>query len=101
VSSSNNQTSICVACQHARSGKLSYNASHHVSTMPLELIHSDVLGPPITSSGGYKYNISFIDDYSPFCWIYLLEHTSDVEKVFYDLKHQNQSCTVGLGWQVP
>ena len=27
--------------------------------------------------------MSFIDDYSRFCWIYLLKHKSDVEQVFY------------------
>ena len=51
--------------------------------MPLELIHSDVWGPAIASSGGYKYYVSFVDDYSRFSWIYLLKHKSDVEQVFY------------------
>jgi hypothetical protein len=51
--------------------------------MPLELIHSDVWGPAIASSGGYKYYVSFLDDYSCFCWIYFLKHKSNVEKVFY------------------
>ena len=51
--------------------------------MPLELVHSDVWGPARTSSGGYKYYVSFVDDYSRFCWIYLLKHKSDVEEVFY------------------
>jgi hypothetical protein len=74
---------VCDACQHAKSHQLPYNASHHVSTMPLELIHFDVWGKAIASSGGYQYFVSFIDDYSHFCWIYLLIHKSDVEKVFY------------------
>ena len=51
--------------------------------MPLELIHSDVWGPAVASSGGFKYYVSFVDDYSRFCWIYLLKHKSDVEHVFY------------------
>jgi histone deacetylase 1/2 len=75
--------SICDACQRGKSHQLSYTASERISTMPLELIHSDVLGPSIASSGGYKYYVSFIDDYSRFCWIYLLKHMSDVEQVFY------------------
>jgi histone deacetylase 1/2 len=51
--------------------------------MPLELIHSNVWGPDIASSGGFKYYVSFIDDYSCFCWIYFLKHKSDVQQVFY------------------
>ena len=51
--------------------------------MPLELVHTDVWGPALPSSGGYKYYVSLVDDYSRFCWIYLLKHKSDVETIFY------------------
>jgi histone deacetylase 1/2 len=57
--------------------------SSRVSVAPLELVHTDVWGPARTSSEGYKYYVSFVDDYSRFCWIYLLKHKSDVEQVFY------------------
>jgi hypothetical protein len=60
-------SSVCDACQRAKNHQLPYTSSHHVSTMPLELIHSDVWGPTIASSGGFKYYVSFIDDYSCFC----------------------------------
>ena len=82
-SPSDNHVLVCDACQRGKSRQLSYTASSRVSTMPLELIHSDVWGPAVSSSGGYKYYVSFIDDYSRFCWIYLLKHKSDVEEVFY------------------
>jgi histone deacetylase 1/2 len=75
-------SSMCDKCQRAKSHQLPYTLSHHVSTMPLELIHSNVWGPAIASSGGFKYYVSLIDDYSRFCWIYLLKHKSDVEQVF-------------------
>jgi histone deacetylase 1/2 len=74
---------VCDACQRAKSHQLPYTASHRVSTMPLDLIHSDVWGKAIASSGGYQYYVSFIDDYSRFCCIYLLRHKSNVEQVFY------------------
>ena len=73
-----NTSSICDACQRAKSHQLSYNLSHRITTAPLELVHSDVWGPAVASSGGFKYYVSFIDDYSRFCWIYLLKHKSDV-----------------------
>ena len=72
--------SVCDACQRANSRQLPYTLSTHVSTMPLELIHSDVWGPALASSGGYKYYVSSVDDYSRFTWIYLLKHKSDVQK---------------------
>jgi histone deacetylase 1/2 len=62
-------SSICDACQRAKSHQLSYNLSHRVTTAPLELVHSDVWGPAVASSGGFKYYVIFIDDYSRFCWI--------------------------------
>ena len=39
-------------------------ASWHTST-PLQLVHSDLCGPPLeVSFSGFKYFLSFIDDYS-------------------------------------
>ena len=78
-----NTSVVCDACQRAKSHQLPYSLASRVSTEPLELIHTDVWGPASVSSGGYKYYVSFVDDYSRFCWIYLLKHKSDVEQVFY------------------
>lgn len=40
---------------------------------PLELVHTDLCGPMQTESvGGNRYFITFIDDFSRMCWIYLL-----------------------------
>src|SRR5207244_3003742 len=75
--------SVCDACQRGKSHQLPYHASSRVSTMPLELIHTDVWGPALPSSGGYKYYVSFINDYSCFYWIYLIKFKADVEPVFY------------------
>ena len=80
---SNNHVLVCDASQRGKSRQLPYSASARVSTVPLELIHSDVWGPDVSSSSGFKYYVSFINDYSCFCWIYLLKHKYDVEHVFY------------------
>jgi histone deacetylase 1/2 len=53
-----------------------------MSTYPLQLIHSDVLGPAPESVGRHTYYVSFIDDYSKYTWIYLLRKKSDVFHVF-------------------
>ena len=78
---------MCDACQHAKSHQLQYNYSTRVSTSPLELIHTDVWGPALPSSEGFKYYVSFIDDYNRYCWIYLIKHKSDVESIFYTFQN--------------
>ena len=45
--------------------------------VPIDLIHSDVVRQiPITSINGCKYFLTFIDDCSRLCWIYLMKHKS-------------------------
>ena len=63
--------------------QLPYNNSSHVTNSPLELVHTDVWGPARTSVGGFKYYVSFLDDFSRFTWIYLIKRKSDVENIFY------------------
>ena len=65
--------SVCDPCQQAKSHQLPYPISTSVSTAPLQLIFSDVWGPAPTSIGRFSYYVSFIDDYSKFTWIYLLQ----------------------------
>jgi histone deacetylase 1/2 len=60
---------ICSACQVAKSHQLPYVTSVHQSSAPLQMIFSDVWGPAPQSVGGFKYYISFIDDFSKFCWV--------------------------------
>jgi histone deacetylase 1/2 len=76
--SESNKESVCDACQMAKSHQLPYPKSTSVSSSPLELVFSDVWGPASESFGRYKYYVSFIDDYSKFTWVYLLEKKSDV-----------------------
>jgi histone deacetylase 1/2 len=80
------ESSICDACQRAKVHQLPFHRSSHVTHSPLELIHSDVWGPAVTSVGGFKYYVSFLDDFSRFTWIYLLKRKSDVEPAFYSFQ---------------
>jgi hypothetical protein len=75
-------SSVCNACQLAKSHQLPYNTSIHCTTMPLEIIHSDVWGPTPISVGGYKYYISFIDDFMKFTWIYLMVDRTEAQHIF-------------------
>ncbi|GAA0154574.1 hypothetical protein LIER_12516 [Lithospermum erythrorhizon] len=53
------------------------------ASKPLELIHSNICGPITpTSNSGKGYFLSFIDDYSRKCWLYLLSNKSDALEQF-------------------
>lgn len=78
----NNKSSVCSACQQAKAHQLPFTLSSHVSSSPLELVHTDVWGPARVSVNGYRYYLSIVDDYSRFVWIYFLKNKSDVEPIF-------------------
>ena len=52
----------------------------------LQLVHSDVCGPVKTASlGGCRYIVTFIDDYSHCCAVFMLKHKSEVFNYFRSL----------------
>jgi histone deacetylase 1/2 len=73
---------VCDSCQLAKSHQLPYPVSTSVSTVPFELVFSDVWGPAPASVSKHSYYVCFIDDFSKFSWIYLLKNRSDVFQVF-------------------
>jgi transposase InsO family protein len=53
----------------------------------LELVHSDVCGPMLsTSLSGYVYYVSFIDDYSRKTCVYFLKSKDEVLRKFKEFK---------------
>jgi hypothetical protein len=77
---------VCDACACAKAHQLPYQISSSRSSVPLELIFSDVWGPAIESFARKSYYVTFIDDYSKFTWIYLLRHKSEVSKYFLEFQ---------------
>ena len=56
--------SICEASQLGKAHKQHFSTTKTKTTQVLELIHTDLWGPsPTTSRNGFKYYISFVDDY--------------------------------------
>jgi 5'-3' exoribonuclease 2 len=48
----------------------------------LEVVYSDVCGPlQVSSIGGNRYSVTFIDDYSRKLWTYVINKKSDVLEV--------------------
>ena len=70
----------CTGCQlgkHSKT-KMPKETRHHASKI-LELIHSDVCGPfRVASTGGARYFVTFVDDFSKKIWIYFITHKSHV-----------------------
>ena len=53
------------------------------ASAPFELIHFDVWGPnPIISPTGFKYFVTFVDDFSRVTWLYLMKSHSELFSYF-------------------
>jgi hypothetical protein len=54
---------------------------------PLDLIHSDFMGPfPLPSINKERYMLIFVDDLSCFTWIFFIRKKSEVFQHFIDFK---------------
>jgi transposase InsO family protein len=58
----------------------------HVSSKPLEMIHSDVWTTKTKSIGGCKYYMNFIDDRTRKVWVYFMKHKGEVFQHFLNFK---------------
>ncbi|KAJ9557693.1 hypothetical protein OSB04_012307, partial [Centaurea solstitialis] len=75
--------SDCSGCKLAKFSALPFNKSMSCSSAPFDLVHSDVWGPsPVSSKGGSKYYVSFIDDYTRYTWVFLMKRRSDFLLVY-------------------
>jgi len=62
---------------------LPFDRSIYVSSFPFDLIHSDVWGPSfVATKGGSRYYVSFINDYTHYCWVYLLKHHYEFFEIY-------------------
>ncbi|KAH0758822.1 hypothetical protein KY290_022315 [Solanum tuberosum] len=79
---------ICVGCQYGKAHQLPYRESKYQAKEPLELVHSDVFGPVKQSCiNGYRYMVTFIDDFSRYAWIYFLKEKSEVFEKFKEFQY--------------
>ncbi|KAA0047306.1 Retrovirus-related Pol polyprotein from transposon TNT 1-94 [Cucumis melo var. makuwa] len=75
----------CLNCKLAKQPALSFFTSTSISDKPFDLIHSDIWGPAPTSTvHGYRYYVTFIDDFSRFTWIYFLKHRSALSRTYIE-----------------
>ncbi|PKU66248.1 Retrovirus-related Pol polyprotein from transposon TNT 1-94 [Dendrobium catenatum] len=73
----------CTSCTMAKCHKFSFNKTTSVTSHPFDLIHSDVWGPsPVQSTEGFRYYVIFIDDFTRFSWVYLMNSKNEVLSKF-------------------
>ena len=66
----------CESCQFAKHHRLSYSPRvNKRASGPFELVHLDVWGScPVVSPTGFRYFVTFVDDYSRATWLYLMKN---------------------------
>ena len=75
---------VCQRCILGKHLEHKYEkASHERTYAPLELIQNDITGPfPHISMIQAKYELTFIDYFSKYCWVYFLKYESEVFDLF-------------------
>ncbi|KAL0533127.1 hypothetical protein IC582_030342 [Cucumis melo] len=84
----------CDSCLEGKMTKRSFTGKGLRAKTSLELVHSDLCGPMnVKARGGYEYFISFIDDYSRYDHVYLIQNKSDSFEKFkeYKVEVENES----------
>ncbi|KAM1443641.1 hypothetical protein ACFX2I_039895 [Malus domestica] len=87
-----NDFDFCIECVKGKMVNKRKEGSTR-SKQLLEIIHTDICGPfPTQTIEGNKYFITFIDDYSRYCYIYLIPEKSKALEVFkiYKTEVENQ-----------
>ena len=85
LSSVSNKSFDCMPCQFGKQTTLPFNnnVSHALSSF--DLIHFDVWGPsPISTPGGSRYFVIFVDYFSRYTWIYLFKNSSELYQIYHD-----------------
>lgn len=73
----------CEICQLAKHTRVSFPAKPYSESSPFFLVHSDVWGPSrIHNVTSTRWFITFIDDQTRVCWVYLFQEKSEVAKIF-------------------
>ena len=84
----------CESCQLGKHTRVLFPKCLESRTKsPFELVHIDVWGPSRTASTlGFRYFVTFIDDYSHCTWLFLMKSQTKTfsvfQKFFYEIRNQ-------------
>ncbi|KAH9684927.1 hypothetical protein KPL70_013734 [Citrus sinensis] len=78
-----NSLGLCEDCILGKASKIKFESAIHTTKEKLGYIHSDLWGPAqVTSLGGCKFFLTFIDDFSRMVWVYALKTKDEVLEKF-------------------
>ena len=84
LGSVSNKSFDCMPYQFGKQTVLPFNNSVSHALSSSDLIHSDVWGPsPISTPGGSRYFVIFVDDFSQYNWIYL-KNRFELYQIYHD-----------------
>lgn len=82
-SNKKNDLHACEVRHKAKQARLPFHVSTRNTTTDFELLHMDIWGPYTQPSlTRTSYMLTLVDDYSRACWIYLLQHKTQVTTTF-------------------
>lgn len=85
---------FCEHCMYGKAHRIQFQPSKHRSRGILDYVHTDVWGPAsVTSKGGSRYFVTFVDDYSRYAWIYFLKHKNEEFDTFKKWKAMGENRT--------
>ena len=87
----------CECCQKARQTRLPFNRNARRTKRPFELVHTDICGPFPQSYDGFKYFVTFTDDFSRFTCIFPMKNKSDLKDIF---KRYSRRMKRQFGWRI-
>ena len=80
---------MCESCLRGKMTKSPFNKKGERASDLLVLIHTDVYGPLSTSArGGYRYFITFMDDFSRYGYVYLMRYKSETFEKFKKFENE-------------
>jgi len=84
--------SICGECQIGKQTRMSHpRLEHQATSKVLELLHMDLMVPmQVESTGGKRYVLVVVDDFSRFTWVNFIREKSNTFDVFKELCTQLQ-----------
>ncbi|KAJ9535406.1 hypothetical protein OSB04_un001478 [Centaurea solstitialis] len=82
----------CESCLSGKMTKQPFNKDNERANDLLGIIHTDVCGPfSHEARGGYRYFITFTDDFSRYGYVYLMRHKSEAFERFKEFQSEVQN----------